>query len=268
MAQMSADHSYGAVVDGSPTWVDFPSPTPGVTNQLILIPGGPLKINEVLSSNLSGIADEMGQLEDWVEVYNSGSQAIDLAGYYFTDAFDQPMKWRVPVGIPEFTVIPAGGFKLFWADDDASQGWNHMTFRFTAAGEHLAFRSPDGFTVVDSLFLPALASDISWGRLTDGGLPWVQFVEATPEASNAGAVVGMHEAWTPSLAGGLPNPIQVGNSINLPSPARIFDGSGRWIRDVEMGGSWTPQTAGVYLVRWLPEGKSAGACVQRIVVQG
>jgi len=267
MLDVPADHSFGALVDGSPTWVDFSSPTPGVTNQLILIPGGPLKINEVLTSNLSGISDEMGQREDWLEVHNAGNQAIDLAGYYFTDAFDQPMKWRVPVGIPEFTVIPAGGFKLFWADDDASQGWNHMTFRFNATGEHLALRSPDGFTVVDSLFFPALPSDISWGRLTDGGLPWVQFLQTTPEASNSEGVVGLHDSEA-SPGWFLPNPILVGNSVAFHAPARIFDSSGRWIRDLKVGESWTASAPGIYLVRWLEHEKIPGASIQRIVVQG
>lgn len=264
------DQSSGAVVDGSPTWVQFNAPTPGVSNQLIFVPGGPVRINEVLTSNLMGITDEVGQLEDWVEIYNPGPQAVDLAGYYFTDTFDDPMRWRVPSGIPEFTVVPAGGYRLFWADDDANQGWNHMTFRFSASGEHLAFRSPDGFTVVDSLFLPALAPDISYGRLTDGGLPWVQFMATTPEASNNGSAVGVGE-WPleqplqdPLLR--IPNPWLAGSTHSFDTCTRVYDSTGRWIGDFPAQSTWTPTVSGTYLLRNLDPQLAAGSGMRRISV--
>lgn len=265
-----ADQSSGAVVDGSPTWINFNQPTPGVTNQLVFVPGGPVRINEVLTSNLTGIIDEAGQLEDWVEIYNPGPQAVDLAGYYFTDTFDDPMRWRVPTGIPEFTVVPAGGFRLFWADDDASQGWNHMTFRFSAVGEHLAFRSPDGFTVVDSLFLPALDPDVSFGRLTDGGLPWVQFLATTPEASNNGSAVGIGETQAPQLPQDpwllFPNPCQSTGTYVLPTRTRIFDSSGRWVGDFQALSMWSPGAPGTYLMRNLDPQTQEEKRVRRICV--
>jgi hypothetical protein len=214
--------------------------------------------------------DEAGQLEDWVEIYNPGPQSVDLAGYYFTDTFDDPMRWRVPTGIPEFTVVPAGGFKLFWADDDASQGWNHMTFRFSAGGEHLAFRSPDGFTVVDSLFLPALAPDVSFGRLTDGGVPWVQFLATTPEASNNGSAVGVGETPADSMFNSpwmrFPNPCLVGMSYSLPTRTRIFDAHGRWIADFQAFETWSPDAAGSYFMRNLDPQTTRESGVRRICV--
>ena len=42
--------------------------------------GIPLVINEFMASNDSIIQDPQGQYEDWVEIYNYGTGAIDLAG--------------------------------------------------------------------------------------------------------------------------------------------------------------------------------------------
>ena len=94
--------------------------------------------------------------EDWIELYNAGDVAVDIAGYYVSDRIDNPQKWMVPVGVPDSTVIPSGGFVLLYADDDDDQGWNHMNFKLNNEGEHAALRSPDGFTVLDSLDIPLL----------------------------------------------------------------------------------------------------------------
>jgi hypothetical protein len=40
------------------------------------------------------------------------------------------------------------------------------------------------FTAVDTVTVPALGADESFGRETDGGTPWVVFTDATPDADN------------------------------------------------------------------------------------
>jgi hypothetical protein len=49
---------------------------------------------------------------DWIELYNSGTTAANIGGYYLTDNFDDRTKWK----IPESTVIESGGFLIIWAD--------------------------------------------------------------------------------------------------------------------------------------------------------
>ena len=44
-----------------------------------------LYINEFLASNNSIYADEIGEYDDWVELYNSTSDPIDISGMYFAD---------------------------------------------------------------------------------------------------------------------------------------------------------------------------------------
>ena len=53
-------------------------------------------INEVMSSNISTIEDEDGEFPDWIEIYNSDLNAIDLTGCYLSDDSTDIFKWRIP----------------------------------------------------------------------------------------------------------------------------------------------------------------------------
>ena len=44
-----------------------------------------LVINEFMASNSNCIQDPQGQYDDWVELYNYGTDAIDVGGIYLTD---------------------------------------------------------------------------------------------------------------------------------------------------------------------------------------
>ena len=69
---------------------------------------GDLFINEIMADNDAIIEDpdEAGAFEDWVEVYNPGTAAVDQGGMYLTDDVSDPTQWQFPVG----SSIAAGGF--------------------------------------------------------------------------------------------------------------------------------------------------------------
>ena len=48
---------------------------------------GDLVINEIMASNDQTIADEFGEFDDWIEIYNNGNQSINLFGYHLSDDF-------------------------------------------------------------------------------------------------------------------------------------------------------------------------------------
>jgi hypothetical protein len=56
---------------------------------------GQLVINEGSNKNYSTISDEDGDFEDWIEIYNSGSTAIDLFNYSLSDN-SNPGEWAFP----------------------------------------------------------------------------------------------------------------------------------------------------------------------------
>lgn len=258
------DVSYGRSTDGGPGWQEFADPTPRVSNQTVIIPGADLVINELMSDNTWSITDDASEHEDWFEVHNPTDVAVDLAGYYLSDSWNNPTKYRIPVGIPDSTTIPAGGFKLFWADEDGQQGWNHVNFRLSNAGEHLALRSPDGFSVVDSLNFGEVWSNFSYGRLEDAALPWVFFEQSTPEASNNGATVevSLPDGGARPLA---PNPAARGQFVQVEQAGSLWNMSGQRLLTWSDGGAVpAPSVPGVYLIRW--EGTVGGQPAKLLVL--
>jgi len=58
-----------------------------------LLLGQNVTINEYMSTNSSTIYDEDGDTPDWIELYNSEANAINLNGYGITDNPSNPFKW-------------------------------------------------------------------------------------------------------------------------------------------------------------------------------
>ncbi len=137
-----------------------------------------------MADNSSTIADEANEFEDWIEIYNSSSTAIDLGGYYISDDLLEPMLYQIPTTDPAATTIPAGGFLLLWADKDLDQGVLHIDLKLGAGGEDIVLTTPDGITVEDQLTFGGQSADVSYGRTSDGGADFDFFPAATPGTSN------------------------------------------------------------------------------------
>ncbi len=146
-----------------------------------------LFINEVMSDNDTSHVDNFNQYEDWVEIYNRSNAPIDLAGYYLSDNPAEPLKWEVPASNPSLTTVPANGFAIFWFDDDESQGANHTNFKLSDNGEWLGIMSYNGINVsiVDSLTVPAVKGDYSYGRASNNNNNLVTFSVSSFNANNA-----------------------------------------------------------------------------------
>ena len=58
--------------------------------------GQSIQINEVVSSNGDSFYDEDGDTPDWIEIYNSSDELINLSGYGITDDVNDLSKWTFP----------------------------------------------------------------------------------------------------------------------------------------------------------------------------
>jgi len=183
------DVSYGRVSDGVSTW-DYLTPTCGQSNSLgtvvnpnestpIVVPDN-LFINEFMVNNDAAVAGPYNDYPDWIELYNGGSEAIDLSGMYMTDDLDDPDDWQFPSN----TVIDAGGYLIIWADNLPNRGGLHASFSLNAIGEAVAVFAADGETVIDSIVYDEQFDDVSYARLPDGSSNWT-YMTATPGSSNA-----------------------------------------------------------------------------------
>ncbi|MFC1792646.1 lamin tail domain-containing protein [Planctomycetota bacterium] len=155
--------------------------------------GIPLVINEFMASNSNIILDPQGQYDDWIEIWNSGVDSIDIGGMFLTDNLSIPMKWLIPGNNPTLTTIPAGGYLLIWADEDSTDYGLHANFKLNADGEEISLFYSDGATLIDSISFPEQTTDISYGRdpETNGQIRF--FAIPTPGQENDGAYLGQVE---------------------------------------------------------------------------
>lgn len=232
---LSEGSSSGRSTDGSPMWTNFNIPTPRVTNALQIITPANVVINEAQSDNFITYVDDASEFDDWIELHNPTSSAIDIAGYFMSDRLDRPMKWQVPATAGDSTIIPPGGFVMLFADEDGTQGWNHMNFKLSSLGEPLALRSPDGFSVADSVFIPGVMQDRSWGRQFDAHPDWVEFFMPTPNASNGTNSITEEMSVPPTC---YPNPVPTGGTVHLNEAVNAYDMHGRLLRVFNRKGAW------------------------------
>ena len=137
-------------------------------------------INEFLANNDLILADEFGEYDDWLEIYNTNEETIDLSGMFLSDNPTYPDKWK----FPENTEINAGDFLIVWLDNDPEQGDLHTNFKMNEDGEFIGLYHQDGVLALDSLSFGNQLSDISFGRYPDGSDFWQFMPEPTPGTYN------------------------------------------------------------------------------------
>ncbi len=151
-----------------------------------------IAINEVMSSNEATLADEDGDFEDWVELYNYGTTPVNLEGYGITDDPTVPFKWVFPA-----QTLQPNEFLLVWTSDKdrAIAGEPlHTNFKISAGGETIVLTNPDG-VLVNEAPATALETNVSIGRQPDGTGSWLFFYSPTPGIANTGT--GLSELLVP-----------------------------------------------------------------------
>lgn len=138
---------------------------------------GDLVINEFLASNDASNADENGDYDDWVEIFNNAPYDISLKGLYLSDDPENLEKWEFPD-----VSIPAGGYKLIWADEDGSDGALHANFKLSGGGESVLISDRSG-NILDEIEYGEQEADVSFGRLPNGSGPFTA-LSPTPKANN------------------------------------------------------------------------------------
>ena len=136
-------------------------------------------INEIMAINYTTTADPQSQFDDWIELYNPESVAVDVGGMYLTDDVDNPTAWQIPTG----TSLPARGYLVIWADSDTSDTGLHAGFELDGAGDTVALFDADGFTLIDMVEFDQQTPDVSYGRGSDSSENWVT-LSPTPGAAN------------------------------------------------------------------------------------
>jgi hypothetical protein len=197
-----------------------------------------LFINEFMADNDTTIADEYGEYDNWVEIYNGDDEAVWLGDKYLSDNLSNPDKWQ----LPDVTMQP-GSFLIIWADGQSEQGPYHADYKLNDEGEELGIfdNETTGYFLLDSVSWGMQNVDISYGRKEDGDEPWIFFNSPTPGYSNEPQGINENIADAGRIRF-YPNPV-TGGTIHFSSPfsGQMHDFSGRmvWIgnesREIQVG---------------------------------
>jgi hypothetical protein len=229
-----------------------------------------LAINELMASNDQTIADENGEYDDWVELYNYGENPVSLAGRYLSDDPGNPTKWD----LPDRWLTP-GEFLLIWCDEDGSQGELHANFKLSADGEYIGIFDTDaqGNALIDGLSFGPLDPDVAYGRRPNGTGPFM-ILPPSPGSSNevinGTTALGVGE-WSYRL---FPNPttgllqLRADRPLEQAVPVLLFNAAGQQIRSMDWRGELTLDLtalpAGIY---WLGVRYEGGLTILEPVVK-
>ncbi len=142
-----------------------------------------LVINEIMQSNIDCIMDDLNEFPDsWVELYNPGPDAENLADYKIGTKDKVKKAYKLPA-----KSVPAGEYIVIYCDKE-EQGL-HTDFRLESGkdGAVYLFKNDE---VVDHLegLKKQPAPNIAYGRETDNSETWGYQAVPTPGAANCGAI--------------------------------------------------------------------------------
>ncbi len=142
-----------------------------------------IKINEVMTNNVTSLQDEFGNHGPWVEIANTAFSTYDVRGMYITtDPSVLDKKMSVPERMKRMSVIPNGEKRtqlsarqhlVFFLNSLPAKGKLHLRAK-VAPQKNLWIGLYDGNAVdlVDSVTVPVLLANTSYARYTDGVGRW------------------------------------------------------------------------------------------------
>ncbi len=245
--------------DGRPDTVDPDAPPPTAA---------PLRINEVMSDNEDTLETASGGAPDWIELYNPGPAAVDLAGWTLATVDESAT-------LPGFA-LGAGAFVVVYASGDASTETEmHLPFKLSDEGETLTLHGPNG-ALVDTLVVPELREDTTWGpqnvvteevllaegSVASAGLPTGNWTDPDYD-DGAWATVVLGIGFDGEVASGDPTNVALGKSTTQSSDGYGYTGVGAvdgepstfshtgdgdmapWV-EVDLDGSWSIDEVSLY----------------------
>ena len=136
-------------------------------DELLAANVAPVRINEVSASNAYYV-NEYNKRNDWIELYNTTDEDIDLAGMYLSDNLAKPQKSEIVATEGVSTVIPAHGFRVVWCDKLEALSQLHASFKLASEGGVVVLTAADG-TWADTLNYCAHTDKETVGLYPDGG---------------------------------------------------------------------------------------------------
>ena len=156
-----------------------------LSDQCLIAAGStPVVINEVSAAN-SIFVNDYGKRNDWIELYNTTSEDIDVSGMYISDNINKPQKYQITSGNTETsTVIPAHGYLIIWADKLDPMNQLHSSFKLGNDDEASVVLTAEDSSWSDTITYMSHTGEESVGRYPDGGKRIYKMTKPTINAAN------------------------------------------------------------------------------------
>jgi len=147
-------------------------------------------INEIMAENATGLKDEDGDAEDWIELHNGWTNDVWLAGWSLSDDPQNPGKWVFPnvtLGAGKFMVVFASGKDR---KPTTIGSRLHTNFKLGISGEYLGLFMPESPRLAVSELAPRFPEqriDISYGR--DAAGEWRYYARGSPGLANGTSAI-------------------------------------------------------------------------------
>jgi hypothetical protein len=217
---------------------------------------GDLVINEVMPANNSTAADQDGEVDDWVEIFNTTDNPIKMQGYFLSDNHGNRTKFE----FPDVTIGPQETL-IVWCDAQPEQEGLHTDFRLSATGEEVGLYNPDTISL-DYVKYGDTPNDISIGRFPNARGPFKilipTFDAENTNSVNPGLVINEYQAINESTAddqwGGFDDWIELYNNSNQDIDLTGYFLSDRVGEPTQFEFPDTSIAAGGYLIIWCDQG--------------
>ena len=140
-----------------------------------------LIINELMQSNIDCIMDDLKEFPDsWVELYNAGSESVNLSDYALSVAPKEKKAYK----LPSRTVSP-GQYVVVYCDKEEKD--LHASFRLESGKDGELYLWKNGTIIEQYTGMKKMpAPNVAYGRETDGADTWGYQLTPTPGRSNCG----------------------------------------------------------------------------------
>ena len=138
-----------------------------------------LCINEVMPNNKSDVVDDYGMHHPWIEILNTSFATVDIKSCFLTNdkkvlnpnlSASERMKMMYPIPKGDVkTALAPRQYLIFYADGFPKRGNFHLSFTLDSIQSNwIALYDANGYTLIDSLTVPALPANCSYGLKEDG----------------------------------------------------------------------------------------------------
>ncbi len=136
-----------------------------------------IRINEFMASNGDTIEDKNGEDSDWIELYNTSDEDVNLAGLCLSDGKKTLDKFVFPE-----VILPAHGYLIVFCGDEEEiiDGEIHVAFKLSSDGEKVVLSF--GGEILDIVSFDAQEKDVSYARVDEKN--WAFCHTPTPGAEN------------------------------------------------------------------------------------